>query len=447
MTNRFYLAALCLFLGLPQMLRAQNLFPGPVGIGLSSSVSPASPLDVVAPTVFQASSIYHTGYEVGYALDYGSGESEQYILLIPMYNGSIVSPAIMSGKLMAYRGNNTSFNAPLEYDLICQTAYSNTIANVVPKNQVTSPIQLYNVTYQGAPYLAIKGSDVLGSGYNCTFTGYYCNYINTVQPQFVLASACSNVGLYQDGSYIGGPSVLVNSEGYLGVNANPAAEFHVAGGGVSLNAGGASVPFTGDVIIQANSGGRSLSSGAELEFAIPANTDGTNIWGQARIATVAGTINSGDATGTLVMGTRRSYNKTGAGVGWYYGDDLVIDGNGRVGINTPNTQGYQLAVNGSAICTQMVVKNYANWPDYVFDSAYRAMPLDTLSAYIAAHRHLPDMPSAEDIQKKGVDVGEMDKLLLKKVEELTLYVEELREENKTLTKEVEAMKQSPSHIY
>ena len=108
---------------------------------------------------------------------------------------------------------------------------------------------------------------------------------------------------------------------------------------------------------------------------------------------------------------------------------MRIDNNGNVGIKTNNTQGYQLAVNGSAIFTSVRVKAYANWPDFVFSPDYRLVSLDSVSKFISTNHHLPDMPSADSVQANGIDLGITDAALLKKVEELTIY---LIDQNKTL---------------
>ena len=70
----------------------------------------------------------------------------------------------------------------------------------------------------------------------------------------------------------------------------------------------------------------------------------------------------------------------------------------------------------------------SGWSDYVFDEGYRLMPLGEVEQYVTAHRHLPDVPSASEVEENGVDVGEMNKLLLQKVEELTLYVIDLQKQ-------------------
>ena len=96
---------------------------------------------------------------------------------------------------------------------------------------------------------------------------------------------------------------------------------------------------------------------------------------------------------------------------------------GSFGINTTNVPvGYTLAVNGSAIATSITVQSYGSWPDYVFKSDYQLPLLTTIKTYIDQNHHLPEIPSADRIAKDGLNLGEMDKLLTKKVEELTLYL-------------------------
>jgi len=104
------------------------------------------------------------------------------------------------------------------------------------------------------------------------------------------------------------------------------------------------------------------------------------------------------------------------------GIGIRISPAGYVGIGTSDTKGYQLAVNGSAIFTKAVVKLYPNWPDYVFKKEYHLPSLDSVAAYIQRHQHLPEMPSADSVAKDGLDLGSNQAALLKKIEELTLYI-------------------------
>jgi hypothetical protein len=113
---------------------------------------------------------------------------------------------------------------------------------------------------------------------------------------------------------------------------------------------------------------------------------------------------------------------------------------GNVGIGTTNTQGYKLAVNGGIIAEEVKVVTDVPEADYVFKNNYNLMPLNQVEQYVNEHQHLPEVPSTEQFKKDGYKVGEMDELLLKKVEELTLYVIDLKKENERLAKEVENLK-------
>ena len=68
------------------------------------------------------------------------------------------------------------------------------------------------------------------------------------------------------------------------------------------------------------------------------------------------------------------------------------------------------------------------WPDYVFSSDYQLMPLHEVEQFVKENRHLPEVPSEKELKENGLDVVEMDALLLKKIEELTLYVIELEKQ-------------------
>jgi hypothetical protein len=119
---------------------------------------------------------------------------------------------------------------------------------------------------------------------------------------------------------------------------------------------------------------------------------------------------------------------------------MIITKDGNIGMGTSNTQGYKLAVNGGIIAEEVKVITDVPEADYVFKNNYSLMPLNQVERYVNEHRHLPEVPSAEQFKKDGYKVGEMDNLLLRKVEELTLYVIELKKENERLAKEVENLK-------
>lgn len=99
---------------------------------------------------------------------------------------------------------------------------------------------------------------------------------------------------------------------------------------------------------------------------------------------------------------------------------FTIMDNGNVGIGTMAPQA-KLAVNGDVFAKKVKV-TLNGWPDYVFDKGYKLAPLSVVEKYIQQHKHLPDMPSAAEVEKNGVDLGDNQAVLLKKIEELTLYM-------------------------
>jgi hypothetical protein len=108
---------------------------------------------------------------------------------------------------------------------------------------------------------------------------------------------------------------------------------------------------------------------------------------------------------------------------------MRINSFGNVSIGIADPQGYMLAVNGSAIATSVTVKLHGSWPDYVFKKDYQLPSLLKVKTYIDKNQHLPDMPSEQEVAKTGINLGEMNKLLVKKVEELTLYVIKENQQN------------------
>ncbi|WPV01583.1 hypothetical protein SNE26_07325 [Mucilaginibacter sp. cycad4] len=108
---------------------------------------------------------------------------------------------------------------------------------------------------------------------------------------------------------------------------------------------------------------------------------------------------------------------------------------GNVAIGTLDSKGYKLAVNGGVIATAVTVKAYP-WPDFVFKKDYRLLPLQDVKRYINKYQHLPEIPSAEQVSKQGLDLGEMNRLLVRKVEELTLYLIQEHKENKQQQRQI-----------
>lgn len=102
--------------------------------------------------------------------------------------------------------------------------------------------------------------------------------------------------------------------------------------------------------------------------------------------------------------------------------------------------GYMLSVDGKIIAEELRIQNSNNWPDYVFNDHYELMPLEELRQSIEINKHLPNIPSAVAIENEGILIGDMQKRMMEKIEELTLYILELHEVNKQQQVEIEKLK-------
>ena len=113
---------------------------------------------------------------------------------------------------------------------------------------------------------------------------------------------------------------------------------------------------------------------------------------------------------------------------------MTFDNLGNVAIGTSNTTSngiaYSLSVLGNIHTVEVRVE--PGWSDYVFEKNYHLRPLEEVKQFIDQNGHLPEVPSAVEVKENGINLGETDALLLKKIEELTLYMIELKKENEEL---------------
>lgn len=113
-----------------------------------------------------------------------------------------------------------------------------------------------------------------------------------------------------------------------------------------------------------------------------------------------------------------------------------MDGHVGIGVAQPKSK---LDVNGTIRAKEVKIEA-TGWSDFVFADNYKLPTLYEVEQHIKEHKHLPDVPSEKEVLEEGVNVVEMQAKLLQKIEELTLYVIELKKENEEMKQEIQILK-------
>jgi hypothetical protein len=120
--------------------------------------------------------------------------------------------------------------------------------------------------------------------------------------------------------------------------------------------------------------------------------------------------------------------------------DIYITEQGKVGIGTSNPGSFRLAVEGKIAARELRITLDNPWPDYVFTPQYQLRSLPGVEEFIKKHGHLPNMPSAKEVKENGIEVGNISAKLLEKIEELTLYMIDLKKENEKIKEELNSLR-------
>lgn len=242
---------------------------------------------------------------------------------------------------------------------------------------------------------------------------------------------------------VGFQSLLANTAsfntavGYFSLNANTTGSTNTALGlqALLLNTTGSNNTALGGNCLFANTTGNDNTSVGFGLFSNSTGSENTGVGFGALSGNISGTGNTAIGSNADVSGNNLT-NATAIGYNSKVSQSntLILGGTGtyavNVGIGVTNPQ-YRLSVNGTIQTTEVRVET--GWADYVFNKNYKLKSLSEVENYIQQNNHLPDMPTASEIQKNGLAVGETQTKMMEKIEELTLYVIELQ-------KEVDALK-------
>ncbi len=239
---------------------------------------------------------------------------------------------------------------------------------------------------------------------------------------------------------IGSNALLLNTTGYYNTAIGFASLFTNSTGAQNINIGS----YSG------------FSSNGNNNIGIGIASLQTNATGSQNIGIGTGAGYSNAGSNSIFLGFQAGYNEmesnklyianSNTTTPLIYGDFaakyLAV---GEISVserNAATTGGYRLLVKGGMITEKIkvAVASSTDWADYVFEPSYKLMSLDKVESFVKENKHLPNVPSAEEMAKNGLDVTLTSAKLMEKIEELTLYMIELNKEVKALKAENEKLK-------
>lgn len=328
-------------------------------------------------------------------------------LLPPGCNGCGCSPTIAWGKSTAVIGGvsipmsgNDIVKCPIDGNVGIGTTLPEANSKLDIHGEIAVSGERLSVGYNGNVGVGISSADeklqLFGGNFKVTCPWDYQN------PVFYVDHAKKNAGI-GTGHPRGKFEVKMNNED------------HISFGNIRTEESGYATSFIGFNANREDGGiwktsGDVSNSGASVIF--------SNAYGDLMISNI-----NGENTPNEVQSSDLEIKN---------GTQFTFTNNGILGIGVnPRThydlQNYKLVVDGNIKCKKLRV-DLQNWGDYVFDSTYELMDLNSIEQYIAKNKHLPGMPGAKEIEKEGIDLGEIVKLQQVKIEELTLLMIQMQKQ-------------------
>lgn len=384
-----------------------NTFPanGNVGIG---TLNPGAKLELIAGTNQRVQIGAVSGFAQPFDMSAGGAfisfsrpEDGSLAHAIYSYNspGSVKNNLAMGSRSdIVFLSGNGGPGAQIERMRIAEngnigigTSSPNSLLTIKTNNDLSPDgIRLTGMTYGG--YTKLSSGDAIDG----VLSSYY--------HQFKIAMKD-----FQNGELVAFQTQIANgqltaafpySNVGIGITTPPEAKLHINGSGGNLN-GAAAI-----VLSDENSYGSrrwSISNGA--------GGNATDLIGKLVFSVGSGSYTANPMNGVSAM---------------------VLNTSGYLGVGVTNPT-EKLSVYGNAIINgnvtaKKIIVTQTGWSDYVFNNDYKLRSLPELDIYIKQNKHLPGVPSTKGIKEKGISLGDTQALLLKKIEELTLYVIELKKE-------------------
>lgn len=411
---------LIVFFVVHQALHAQNIFPstGRVGIG---TTNPVSLLDIHGPIHFQTTTLmYNDGPQAdGFKLRWTNRFNGQLGRDFLLFEKTDANGSYPDGGIAFL---NTGRDSVPSYSFLLDGRGNAGFGTISPRYHVHIDDSLNNNMLLSRRQSA--GLHFRVDTNNDAFISNKNNFVGNSTTKNRFLQFVGEQGLYfrtgNPNNSAGDVRMMIRSNGRVGIGTSTPADKLDVNGIIATGSTG-----TADGVLR-------------LYTTRPDPTQST--W--------SGTAGSGNEAWHLISRNMASpYTNQGDLMFSYFDDErwrthMVLDHEtGALAIGTnPRPNGYKLMVDGKVLCEELKVQLSQNWPDYVFSSDYELMPLSEVEQHIDAKGHLPGVPSAATVEEEGgVAVGEMQRKLLEKVEELTLYLIDLEKKNKELTQRLETL--------